>query len=184
MVIAAGALLGVASSAAGLGMGISQSIKAKKLKIEADKISPALEDPRTLALLDEIKRKARTFATGTDPLTSRVKSDIDRSLAKTQASLTKISRGDSRILQEGLENIFSKAVKAKATVSALAADRAFKQDTLVGKLTGDIASRSLDIKMSAKAQALREAAELRTSANINISGAIPGLVSGVGGFFK
>ena len=171
--------LKIGGAVAGAGVGTAQAMKARKLKEKADKINPQLEDSRTVALLDDIKRKASSFATGTDPITSRLKSDVDTALAKTQESLTKISRGDSRTLQEGLESTFSKAVASKAKVSAIAADRAFKYDALTTKLTGDIASRSLDIKMSAKAQALREAAELKASALKNISGAIPGLTSGL-----
>lgn len=163
---------GAATSAAGLGLGIYQAGKANNLSAQADKLIPSPEDPEVRNFYDLIRRKARAIETGTDPTTALGKKLISKSQATTQGNVVRASSGDARQVIAGLTRT------GKATgdaVSSLIASRepASQYYTSLGSsILGKISSRKFDLKMSQRAQKLREAGEMKTASSRNISGAL------------
>ncbi len=160
------------SSVAGLGVGLVQSRRAKTLRAGADKLLPSPEDPEVRNLMNVIKRKAKAIETGTDPVTSAGKKIIAKGLATTQGNIVRSAAGDPRRVLEGLRRTSADAgdAAAKLTATTFPASRFYTE--LRSNLLNKISSRKFDLKMSQRAQQLREAAELKSASNRNIAGAI------------
>lgn len=168
------------STLANLGVGWMQSRKAKKLEDKAEGLTPADFDPRQVALLDDIKRKAKLLGAGKDAVTSALRKDISSNLAKTTDSLVEGTQGNSGALIEGLRKTTEAAGDSASKVASVAANKAFQFTPLITQLTDKIAQRSFDIKMYDKIQTLRQAAEMRKSANENLGSAVGESASGLG----
>lgn len=160
------------TSVAGLGVGLVQGSRARKLRAGADKLLPSPEDPEVRNLMNTIKRKARAIETGTDPVTSAGRKIIAKGQATTQGNIVRSAAGDPRRVLEGLRRTGADAgdAAAKLTATTYPASRFYTE--LRTNLLNKISSRKFDLKMSQRAQALREAAELKAASNRNISSAI------------
>jgi len=170
--VAAG-LFSLGTAAIGAGVSGVQSMNARKRSTEANRFLPGSEDPESRNLLNMIRRKARAIETGTDPITSTGKRIIAKNLATTQGNLVRSSGGgDSRKLIEGFK---ASSKVAGESISKLAASTypASQYYTQLGTdILGKISSRKFDLLMSQRAQKLRESAELQSSANKNMAGAV------------
>jgi len=160
------------STIAGLGIGIGQGVKARRLRGEADKFIPSPEDPEQRDLLNLIKRKARAIETGTDPVSAAGRKIIQKNLATTQGNIVRSSGGDSRKVIEGLSRTSDVAGDSTARLAASVYPASQYYTELGSNLLNKISSRKFDLTMSQRAQKLREAAEMKAASNKNISGAI------------
>lgn len=171
----------------GIPLSIAQSKNAKKLQSEADAINPPLEDPRMTRLLDSIKRKASAISSGTDPLAVEQTKAAGQGLVTTQSALINGVGGDSNVLLSGLRRTQGAYAKDLAGATAVSAANEKYYTGLAANLADTISTRALDLTMAKKAQKLREAAELRTTANKNISGLLgqlPDTIESVEGLIK
>lgn len=163
------------SNIAGMGLGLFQSKQAKKLQKEGEAISPPLEDPRMTSLLDSVKRKATSVASGTDSLSVEMTKQAGENLATTQSSLTSGVGGDSGVLLSGLRKTQLDANKSLSSARAVSGEQEKYYSSLAGTLADKISARKFDLTMYKRLQKLREAAELKKTANANISGGMAGL---------
>ncbi len=162
----------ILTAGAGLTTGIIQGQRAKKLTGQADKLLPPAEDPETRNLLNTLRRKARAIETGTDPVTAAGRKIIARNVATTQGNIVRSSARDPRKVLEGFRrtSVDASTATGRLAASTYPASRFYTE--LRSNLLNRISSRKFDLSMSQRAQKLREAAEARSAANRNISGAL------------
>ena len=169
--------MAITTDIAGIGLGIFQGRKAKKLQKEGEAITPPLEDPRMTFILDSVKRKATSVASGTDPLSVEMTKQTGENLATTQSSLTGAVGVDAGVLLSGLRKTQLDANKSLSSARAVAGEQEKYYSSLATTLADKISARKFDLTMYKRLQKLREAAELRTTANQNVSGGIAGIGS-------
>ncbi len=160
------------SAGLGLGIGFKQRRQAGMLRKQAERFLPGPEDPEVRNFQNLIKRKARAMETGTDPITATGKKLIAKSQATTQGNIVRSAGGDPRRVLEGLKVTGKQTSDAisKLTASTFPASQYYT--TAASNILGKISSRKFDLKMSQRAQALRESAEKKSASNANISGAL------------
>jgi len=169
--VAAGVAAGVSAGTSAI-MGAVQSARAKKLRGQAERFIPSPEDPEVRSLLNQVRRKTRAIETGTDPVTAAGKKIISRNLSTTQGNVVRSASGDPRRVLEGLRRTSGDASDATARLMASTYPASQYYTELGSTLLNKISARKFDLKMSQRAQLLREAAEQKTAANKNIAGAI------------
>jgi len=156
----------------GLGIGLNQRSEARKLKGQAQKFLPGPEDPEVRNFYNLIQRKARAIETGTDPVTAAGKKMIKQAQTTTQGNIVRAGAGDPRKVLEGFKATTRGTGEAVSRLMASTYPSSQYYTSLGGQILGKISSRKFDLKMSQRAQLLREAGEKETASSRNISGAL------------
>lgn len=163
---------GIASTLGGLIIGGAQHFEAAGLRAAAEKKLPPPEDPEVRNFYNLIQRKARAIERGVDPVTVMGKKLIRESQATTQGNIVRSSAGDPRKIIEGLRRSSLDTSRAISRLYASTYPSSQYYTSLASQILDKISARKFDLKMSQRAQLLREAAEKQSASNLNISGAL------------
>ena len=163
---------------AGAYMAQEQSRDADKLFKQAKKLRPGDVDPNQVLQLQEIKRKQKAIESGADPLTSLATKQIQTNLATTQGGLLRGSRGDARLLVEGLGRTNVAAGDEVAKLLGANASRTQFFEGLGYDLSKSISSRAFDLEMYTYTSKLAEANAMRQTAGVNASNLVTNLIAG------
>lgn len=165
------------SGAMGLGMGLIQSIQAKKLKDRADSAFPDLVDPSQAAFLSELGQKRKSLDTGSAFATGM--QNIDASQAGTNNSIVQASGGDTGATMQALLQGQRVAGDSKNAVLAQGQNQQLAYTQMYQGMLDQIAARKLQLQMQRSQQAQAEWAAKQKSASQNLMTGIAGF-SGAG----
>lgn len=165
------------SGAMGLGMGLIQSIQAKKLKDRADSAFPDLVDPSQAAFLSELGQKRKSLDTGSAFATGM--QNIDASQAGTNEAITRASGGDTGATMQALLQGQRVAGDSKNAVLAQGQGQQLAYTQMYQGMLDQIAARKLQLQMQRSQQAQAEWAAKQKSASQNLMTGIAGF-SGAG----
>ena len=157
---------------------LQQSNEADKLFRQAKKLRPSDVDPNQVLQLQEIKRKQKAIESGADPLTSLATKQIQTNLATTQGGLLRGSRGDARLLVEGLGRTNVAAGDEVAKLLAANAGRTQFYEGLGYDVSKAISARTFDLEMLDWREKSAQATAMRQSANLNASNLVTNLIAG------
>lgn len=165
------------SGAMGLGMGLIQTIQAKKLKDRADSAFPDLVDPSQAAFLSELGQKRKSLDTGSAFATGM--QNIDASQAGTNEAITRASGGDTGATMQALLQGQRVAGDSKNAVLAQGQGQQLAYTQMYQGMLDQIAARKLQLQMQRSQQAQAEWAAKQKSASQNLMTGIAGF-SGAG----
>lgn len=165
------------SGAMGIGMGIIQGIKAKKLKDKADAAMPELVDPGQAAYLSELQQKRRSIDTGADFAAGM--SAVDTTNAGTNSAIVNATGGDVSGTIQALLQSERVSNDSKNQVLAQGQQQQMQYNSMYGNLLNDMAQRSLELKLMRSQQARAEWAKMQSNASKNLMAGAAGF-SGAG----
>lgn len=165
------------SGAMGIGMGIIQSIQAKKLKDRANSAFPDLVDPSQAAFLSELGQKKKSLDTGSAFATGM--QNIDATQAGTNEAITRASGGDTGATMQALLQGQRVAGDSKNAVIAQGQNQQLAYTQMYQGMLDQIAARKLQLQMQRSQQAQAEWAAKQKSASQNLMTGIAGF-SGAG----
>jgi len=165
------------SGAMGLGMGLIQSIQAKKLKDRANSAFPDLVDPSQAAFLAELGQKRKSLDTGSAFATGM--QNIDASQAGTNNAIVQSSGGDAGATMQALLQAQRVAGDSKNSVIAQGQSQQLAYTQMYQGMLDQIAARKLQLQMQRSQQAQAEWAAKQKSASQNLMTGIAGF-SGAG----
>lgn len=165
------------SGAMGLGMGLIQSIQAKKLKDRAESAFPDLIDPSQAGYLAELGQKRKSIETGAD--FSQGMQAINATNAGTNDAIVRSTGGDAAGTIQALLQSERVAGDAKNNVLAQGQQQQMQYSQMYQGMLDQIAARKLQLQMQRSQQAQAEWAAKQKSASQNLMTGIAGF-SGAG----
>lgn len=165
------------SGAMGLGLGLIQTIQAKKLKDRADSAFPDLVDPSQAAYLAELGQKRKSIETGAD--FAQGMQAINATNAGTNDAIVRSTGGDAAGTIQALLQSERVAGDAKNNVLAQGQQQQMQYNQMYQGVLDQISARKLQLKMQRSQQAQAEWAAKQKSASQNLMTGISGF-SGAG----
>lgn len=162
-----------------MGIGIGQTIKAKKLERKADAIDmPTGEDLNQRAYLDNLIKMRRRFEVGQDAGSLVARNLLRQNTAGLIKSIGRNVRNPNTILALS-DKMGADMLEKSAVLSQNTSENIMKSNQLIGQQVNYIGETKKNLQLWKKIQAMREAATMRTSANQNLASGFNSLIGSV-----
>ena len=163
------------------GIGVGQNIKANRLQKKADALPiPGAFDPDQVAFLDQIKTRRKQIQSGTDSATTAARDLVKSNVARLSSDVFK-SGAQGNVIRQLINDLSQQTGKQAGQIAASQSGATNALLGVEGSQTNVMSQRADSIKWWEKIQKMREAAELKTTANQNIGAGVQGLIGAAEG---